>query len=128
MAPFLANNTENLKILLNRNGVNINKRDIKPTQYKADGNSIKQYIKVTLPDVEIKVIFDIITNQNIIDSFNKEGLYINNVDITQDYKGVINKKNIYDYLLMKPNFRFVKEHMDANDWDQFMDPYIPRGI
>ena len=81
-----------------------------------------------LPDVELKVIFDIITNKNIIDSFNKEGLYIQDMDITQDYKGVINKKNIYDYLLTKPKFRFAKEHMDASYWDQFMDPYIPRGI
>lgn len=121
VAPFLANNTENLKMLLNKNGVNINKRDIKPTNYKADGNTIRQYIKVALPDVELNVILDIITNRDVIDSFNKEGLFINDVDITQDYKGVINKKNIIDYLLTKPNFRFAKEYMDAEDWEQFVD-------
>lgn len=121
VAPFLANNTENLKMLLIKNGVHLNKRDIKPTNYKADGNTIRQYIKVALPNEEQNVILDIITNRDVIESFNKEGLFINDVDITQDYKGVINKKNIIEYLLTKPNFRFAKEYMDAEDWEEFVD-------
>ena len=53
ISPFLANNTEHIRELFNKFGVPINKTHIKPTSFKADKGTIKQFVKVALPDIVV---------------------------------------------------------------------------
>ena len=117
IAPFLANNTEHIKELFNKFDIPINKTNIKPTSFKVDKGNIKQFIKVSLPDAPLDKILNIVCSKEIIKEFNNNGIFINDIDITQDYSGTINKKDVIDYLLNKPDFR--KEGDTCNTLDEY---------
>ncbi|KAK8837707.1 hypothetical protein M9Y10_036247 [Tritrichomonas musculus] len=118
IAPFLAENTEKIKRIFNTLGIQINKTHIKPTRPAHENNTIRQYIKVSLPDIDIELIYNLITNATVIDVLNKEGIFIHDIDFTQDFHGVINKESVIHYLLKQPNFRmqgdFPEEIEDIN--------------
>lgn len=105
IGPYLAEHTEKIKRLFNTLGLAINKAHIKTTHPSTENGEIRQYIKVALPDIELDKIYNIITNTEVLITLNKEGIYINDIDFTQDFHGVINKKAVIEYLLQQNGFR-----------------------
>ena len=105
IAPFLAENTEKIKRIFNTLGILINKTHIKPTRPAHENNTIRQYIKVSLPDIDIELVYNIITDKGVIDVLNKEGIFIHDIDFTQDFHGVINKEMVImsEWKETKPN-------------------------
>ena len=104
LSRFLAEYTYKIKRLLTEHNINVNKRHIKPTYSNKEGNYYKQFIKVALPAVPIDNVFELITNPTIIKSFNDEGIYINDIDFTQDFAGVINKEEVVRYLIENKDY------------------------
>ena len=104
IVPFLTENTEKIKRIFNSLGISINKTHIKPTHTAHENNTIRQFIKVSLLDIDIEFIYNLITNATVIDVLNKEGIFIHDIDFTQDFQGVINKQSVTQYLLQQPNF------------------------
>lgn len=115
ITPFLANNTEIIRELFNKFDILINKTSIKPTSFKVDKGTIKQFIKISLQDVPLDKVLNIVCNKERIKEFNDNGIFINDIEIIQDFSGTINKKDVIDYLLTKPDFRKEGEESINNN-------------
>lgn len=60
-----------------------------------------------------------ITSEDAIKSFSNEGIYIDNIDFTQDFAGVINKTEVIQYLIVNKNY--VMEGYNDNEDYIIMD-------
>ena len=105
---FLAEYTSKIKRLLTEHNIHVNKRYNKPT-----------YIKVALPTIPVNDVFALITNEEANKSFNDEGIYINDINFTQDFAGVINKEEVIQYLI--ENNDYVMEGSNATGDYVIMD-------
>ena len=114
LSKYLAEHTSKIKRILQSHDINVNKRYIKPTYSSKEGEYYKQYIKVALPAIPVNDVFALITSEEAIKSFNDEGIYINDIDFTQDFAGVINKEEVIQYLI--DNNDYVMEGSN-NDGD-----------
>lgn len=115
IAPYLAEHTEKIKRLFNTLGLTINKTHIKPTHPSVERGEIRQYIKVALPDIDLEKVYNIITNTEVLVILNKEGIFVHDIDFTQDFQGVINKQQVIKYLLQQESFCFEGEQCEEEN-------------
>ncbi|KAK8838418.1 hypothetical protein M9Y10_033047 [Tritrichomonas musculus] len=115
LSKFLAEYTAKIKRILIAHNINVTKRNIKPTYSSKECEYYKQYIKVALPTIPITDIFALITSEDAIKSFNNEGIYINDIDFTQDFAGVINKTEVMQYLIENKNY-VMEGYNDTGDY------------
>ena len=97
--------TERVKRLFNEYNITINKRAIKPTQYKTTNNTLTQYIKVALQDTPLEDVMQICKIETI-QKFNDNNIHINDMDFTRDYAGVIQKDEVIDYLVKEHKYEY----------------------
>ena len=117
ISNYLAENTLKIKrVLTTLLESNINKTNIKPTTYTKEGEQIKQYIKVSLADIPLNNVINVITNNNAINTLQANGLFIGDVDLTRDYAGLINKEEVINYLVEEHNYVLADEdnNLDYN--------------
>jgi hypothetical protein len=91
--------------------ITVNKAYIKPIQPKRIDGKIAQILKVSLVEVPYKDIAALIGDRAKIESLQKDNIYINDIDFTQDFKGVFNKSAFIKYLLQQ-NFRMEKDPLE----------------
>ena len=110
---LLARTTANIKFVFNQLGLQINKLQIKPTRIKYIANEIYIYqtndyiqmLKVDLDHFPSDKVFEIFSNEENIKFLSDNNVFINDIDITQDFCGLISKEQVIDYLINNCDFR-----------------------
>ena len=105
--------TANIKNAFTNLGLEIKKNQIKPTRIKDISNEsylskTSQYIqmvKVDLDKIEVNKIFSTFSDPMKIKYLADNNIFINDIDFTQDFSGVINKENVIKHLLSRDDFR-----------------------
>ena len=110
----LPEHTYRIKRILHEIGVNVNKSAIKPTQHKALPQCIREYVKVALQDTPIENVMQICT---CMQTLTNNGIYVNDIDFTQDYRGVIDKTQVIEYLVNQHEYRIDAELDTDSDKD-----------
>jgi hypothetical protein len=104
--------TAKIQLLFNTFNLPISKGDIKPTNILkltlGDKTKLKQCIKVSLANCKYETIIKVLNSKECIELLAKDGLFINDVDFTQDFAGLFNKTKLIEHLLQQPGYRFQK--------------------
>ena len=88
------------------------KQRVKPTHLQDIGNKGTdwiQYLKVDLANVPSKDVLAFIGDEDAVAALNELGIYIHDIDFTQDFKGVIQKQSVVQHLVNNYNFRVQHE-------------------
>ena len=110
---LLGKTTANIKFAFNHIGLPINKLQIKPTRIKyiANENYINrtsdfiQMLKVDLDHFSTDKVIEILSNTENLKFLSDNNIFINDIDFTQDYSGLICKDQVIDYLINNCDFR-----------------------
>ena len=110
---LLGKTTANVKFVFNQIDLPINKNQIKPTRIKYIDNEnyinrssdYIQMLKIDLDQFQADKVIEIFSNQENIKFFSNNNVFINDIDFTQDFSGLINKEEVIDYLLNDLDFR-----------------------
>ena len=110
---LLGKTTANIKFAFNQLGLQINKLQIKPTRIKyiANENYINrtsdyiQMLKVDLDHIPSDRVIEIFSNTENIKFLSDNNIFINDIDFTQDFSGLIKKEQVIDYLINNCDFR-----------------------
>jgi hypothetical protein len=116
--PYLAEHTLKTKRIFNSMGLKIDKTDIKPTIPKVINGQIAQLLKVSLANCSYEDVIRVIENPNLIDCLNKEGIFIHDIDFTRDYKGIFNKRELIQHLILELGFRMQNERKEEEGEDE----------
>lgn len=73
---------------------------------------------MALPDIDLEKVYNIITNTEVLVILNKEGIFVHDIDFTQDFQGVINKQQVIKYLLQQESFRFEGDEIEYFSEDE----------
>ena len=100
---LLGKTTANIKFAFNHNGLSINKNQIKPTRikYNVNENYINQstnyiqMIKVDLDQFSSDKVIEILSNTENKKFLSNNNIFINDIDFTQDFSGLINKEEVF---------------------------------
>ena len=105
---YLPEHTAKIVEMFNTAGLPINKTNVKPTNVvpvKArenkgyNGKEIQQRIKVDLANVSYASVINYVSNEANLERLNREGLYVGDIDFTQDFKGLFDKDRLIKYML-----------------------------
>ena len=110
---LLGKTTANIKFAFNQIGLPINKNQIKPTRIKYIVNEnyinkISEYIqmlKVDLNQFPSDTVIEILSNLENIKFLSNNMIFINDIDFTQDFSGLIKKEEVIKWLLDNRDFR-----------------------
>ena len=110
---LLGKTTANIKFGFNQIGLSINKYHIKPTRIKyiVNENYINrtsdyiQMLKIDLDHLESDKVIEILSNVKNLKFLANNNIFINDIDFTQDYSGVIKKEEVINWLLTNCDFR-----------------------
>ena len=111
--------------MFNAAGLQITKRNVKPTVISCvparenkgcDNKELVQRLKIDLANIDYASVIKYISNEENLDKLNKEGIYVGDIDFTQDFKGVFNKKKLTEYLL-SIGYRLQKDE-HRNDFEE----------
>ena len=110
---LLGKRTANIKFAFNQLGLQINKLQIKPTRIKhiTNENYINrtsdfiQMLKVDLDHIPSDRVIEIFSNTENIKFLSDNNIFINDIDFTQDFSGLIKKEQVIDYLINNYDFR-----------------------
>ena len=110
---LLGKTTANIKFAFNQIGLSINKYHIKPTRIKyiVNENYINQtsdyiqMLKVDLDQFESDKVIEILSNTENLKFLSNNNIFINDIDFTQDFSGLIKKEEVIDWLLINRDFR-----------------------
>ena len=110
---LLGKTTANIKFAFNQIGLSINKYHIKPTRIKyiVNENYINrtsefiQMLTVDLDQFESDKVIEILSNIENLNFLSNNNIFINDIDFTQDFNGLINKEQVIDYLINNRDFR-----------------------
>ena len=113
--------TANIKFAFNHTGLSINKNQIKPTtiKYIVNENCINQstnyiqMIKVDLDQFSSDKVIEILSNTENINFLSINNIFINDIDFTQDFSGLINKEEVNNWLLINRDFRMQESYVLA---------------
>ena len=114
---LLGKTTANIKFAFNHIGLSINKYQIKPTRikYVVNENYINQtsdyiqMLKVDLDQFESDKVIEILSNTENLNLSNNN-IFINDIDFTQNFSGVINKEQVINWLLINRDFRMQQSY------------------
>ena len=115
---LLGKTTANIKFAFNQIGLSINKYHIKPTRIKyiVNENYINrtsdyiQMLKVDLDQFESYKVIEILSNTENLKLLSNNNIFINDIDFTQDYSGVIKKEEVITWLLINRDFRMQQSY------------------
>ena len=62
-------------------------------------------LKVDLDQFQSDTVIEILSNTENLKFLNENNIFINDIDFTQDFSGLINKEEVIDYLIMNCDFR-----------------------
>ena len=110
---LLGKTTANIKFAFNQIGLSINKYQIKPTRIKyiVNENYINrtsdfiQMLKVDLDHISSDKVIEILSNRENLKFLSNNHIFINDIDFTQDFSGVIKKEEGINWLLSNRDFR-----------------------
>ena len=110
---LLGKTTANIKFAFNQIGLPINKNQIKPTRIKyiVNENYINknseyiQMLKVDLDQFPSDTVIEILSNLENIKFLSNNNIFINDIDFTQDFSGLIKKEEVINWLLDNRDFR-----------------------
>ena len=110
---LLGKTTANIKFAFNQIGLSINKYHKKPTRIKNIVNEnyfnrtsdFIQMLKVDLDQFESDKVIEILSNIENLNFLSNNNIFINDIDFTQDFNGLINKEQVIDYLINNRDFR-----------------------
>ena len=116
---LLGKTTANIKFAFNQIGLTINKLQIKPTRIKyiVNENYINrtsdyiQMLKVDLDTFESDKVIEILSNTENLKFLSNNNIFINDIDFTQDFSGIIKKEQVITWLLNNRDFR-MQESFD----------------
>jgi hypothetical protein len=106
--PFLAENTEKVKRILTAGGIDITKRDIKPTCVKVINLQATQLLKVSLADSTYEKVTTFLNSETCRGLLEEEDVFIHDVDFTRDHMRLFCKQELIRYLLNEEDFRMAK--------------------
>ena len=115
---LLGKTTANIKFAFNQIGLSINKYHIKPTRIKniVNENYINrtsdyiQMLKVDLDQFHSDKVIEILSNTENLKFLSNNNIFINDIDFTQDYSGVIKKEEAITWLLNNRDFRMQQSY------------------
>ena len=115
---LLGKTTANIKFAFNQIGLSINKYQIKPTRIKyiVNENYINrtrdfiQMLKVDLDHLSSDNVIEILSNTENLKFLATNNIFINDIDFTQDYSGVIKKEEVIKWLLTNRDFRMQQSY------------------
>ena len=110
---LLCKTAANINFVFNHIGLTINKHQIKPTRIKyiVNENYINQttdyiqMVKVDLDQFESDKVIEIFSNEKNFNFLSDNKIFINDIDLTQDFSGLINKEQVIEYLINNCDFR-----------------------
>ena len=110
---LLGKTTANIKFAFNHIGLPINKLQIKPTRIKyiVNENFINrtsdyiQMLKVELDQFPSDKVIEILSNAENIKFLSNNNIFINDIDFTQDFSGLIKKEEVISWLIIIRDFR-----------------------
>ena len=110
---LLGKTTANIKFAFNQIGLSINKYHNKPTRIKyiVNENYINrtsdyiQMLKVDLDQLESDKVFEILSNTENLKFLSNNNIFINDINFTQDFSGLIKKEEVIKWLLINRDFR-----------------------
>ena len=110
---LLGKTTANIKFAFNHIGLPINKLQIKPTRIKyiVNENYINrtsdyiQMLKVDLDQFSSDKVIEILSNAENIKFLSNNNIFINDIDFTQDFSGLIKKEEVISWLIINRDFR-----------------------
>ena len=116
---LLGKTTANIKFAFNQIGLTINKLQNKPTRIKyiVNENYINrtsdyiQMLKVDLDNFESDKVIEILSNTEKLKFLSNNNIFINDIDFTQDFSGIIKKEQVITWLLKNRDFR-MQESFD----------------
>ena len=108
--------TASIKFAFNHISLSINENQIKPNRIKyiVNENCINhttnyiQMLKVDLDQFESDKVIEILSNTENLKFLSNNNIFINDIDFTQDFSGLINKEEVINWLLFNRDFR--KQH------------------
>ena len=115
---LLGKTTANIKFALNHIGRSINKKQVKPTRIKyiVNENYINrtsdyiQMLKVDLDQFPSVKVNEILPNAENINFLSRKNIFINDIDFTQDFSGLINEEEVITWLLNNRDFRMQESY------------------
>ena len=115
---LLGKTTANIKFAFNHIGLPINKYQIKPTRIKyiVNENYINrtsdyiQMLKVDLDQFSSDKSVEILSNTQNLKFLTNNNIFINNIDFTQDFSGLIKKEEVINWLLINRDFRMQQSY------------------
>ena len=99
LGDILSEHTSKIVRVFRKLGIPTNKPQLKPTKAIWESGSIRQLVKVSLADAPLKNVLRLVCDKETIYTLQEEGLYINDIDITQDFTGTFNKTQLIQYLV-----------------------------
>ena len=110
---LLGKTTANIKFAFNQIGLSINKYQIKPTRIKyiVNENYINQFsdyiqmLKVDLDQFESDKVIEILSNTENLKFLSHKNIFMNDIDFTQDFSGLIKKEEVINWFLINRDFR-----------------------
>ena len=115
---LLGKTTANIKFAFNQIGLPINKYQIKPTRIKyiANENYINrtsdfiQMLKVDLDHLSSDKVIEILSNTENLKFLSNNNIFLNDIDFTQDFSGVIKTEEVINWLLTNRDFRMQQSY------------------
>ena len=115
---LLGKTTANIKFAFNQIGLSINKYQIKPTRikYTANENYINQttdyiqMLKVDLDQFQSDKVIEILSNTEILKFLSNNNIFINDIDFTQNFSGLIKKEEVINWLSTICDFRMQQSY------------------
>lgn len=114
LTQYLPENTQKLVRVFNTLDIPITKTNIKPTQPAVKDGKIAQMLKVALPDVPLDKVLRLVIVDNCLELLQANGFYINDIDITQDFTGLIDKAQVIRYLIETHDFHLQGDNAQAD--------------
>lgn len=101
------------------------KNYIKPKKSNKKGEFYKKYINLAIPAIPVNDVFTLITSDEDIKSFNNEFIYVNEIDYTLYFAGIINKEEVIQFIIDDNNYIMEGSNNDGDfiiiDNDKLVD-------
>ena len=110
---LLGKTTANIKFAFNYKDLPKSKNQIKPTRIKDIANETylkctndyAQKLKVDSDSFPVDKVMELFWNPQNINFLNENSVFINDIDFTQNFSGLIDKEEVIEYLINNQNFR-----------------------
>ena len=117
LKELLGKTTANIKFAFNQIGLSINKYQIKPTRIKYIANKnynqttdYIQLLKVDLDQFPSDKVIEILSNTEKLKFLSNNNIFINDIDFTQDFSGLIKKEEVINWFLINRDFRMQQSY------------------